>query len=111
MTDIKKKLGLRISRLRTDAHMTQENLAERTKLNINMINRIEKGDRAPSLESLEKIAQALGIDLAEILNFKGKRLKTLAEGQQGCLKIGKLLKNKRPDQIKKIYNIAKVVLR
>jgi len=110
MVDIKKKLGLRISRLRADAHMSQQNLAERTKLNINMINRIEKGDRAPSLKSLEKIAEALGIDPAEILNFKGKQLKTLSEGQQECLKIWKLLKNKKPDQIKKIYDIAKVVL-
>ena len=111
MADIKKKIGLRISQLRADAHMTQEKLAERTKLNINMISRIEKGDRAPSLHSLEKIAEALNVDPPEILNFKGKQLKTLTEGQQDCLKIWRLLKNKTPDQIKKIHNIAKVVLR
>ncbi len=111
MADIKKKLGLRISWLRSQAHMTQEKLAERTKLNINMINRIERGDRAPSLESLEKIAEALGIDLAQMLNFDGKRLKTSTEGEKERLRLCKLLKDKKSDQIKKIYKIAKVVLR
>jgi len=110
MVDIKKKLGLRIFRLRDKAHMTQAKLAERANLSINVMRRIEKGDRGPSLEALEKIAEALGIDTAEILNFKGKQLETLSEGQQERLKIWKLLKNKKPDQIKKIYDIAKVVL-
>ena len=40
MVDIKKKLGPRISRLRADAHMSQEKLAERTNLSINVIRRI-----------------------------------------------------------------------
>jgi transcriptional regulator with XRE-family HTH domain len=110
MTDIKKKLGVRISRLRADAHMSQEKLAERANLSINVIGRIEKGDRAPALKSLEKIAEALGIDPAEILNFKGKEFKALTEGPQECLELWNLLKNKKRDQIKKLSDIAKIIL-
>jgi transcriptional regulator with XRE-family HTH domain len=110
MAGIKKKLGVRISKLRLEAGMTQAKLAEKSNLSIDSISRIERGDRAPSLESLEKIAEALGIDPAELLNFKGKEFKALAEGPQECLELWNLLKNKKRDQIKKIYDIAKIVL-
>ena len=110
MADIKKKLGVRISQLRLEAGMTQAKLAEKSNLSIDSISRIERGDRAPSLESLEKIAEALGIDPAELLNFSGKELKALAEGPPECLELWNLLKNKKRDQIKKVYEIAKITL-
>jgi transcriptional regulator with XRE-family HTH domain len=110
MAGIKKKLGVRISQLRLGAGMTQAKLAEKSNLSIDSISRIERGDRAPSLESLEKIAEALGIDPGELLNFKGKEFKALAEGPPECLELWNLLKNKKRDQIKKIYDIAKIVL-
>ncbi len=110
MADIKKKLGVRISQLRMKAGMTQANLAEKAELSIDSISRIERGDRAPSLESLEKIAEGLGIEPAELLNFKGKGLKALAEGPPECLELWNLLRNKKRDQIKKIHDLAKIVL-
>ena len=110
MADIKKKLGVRISQLRLEAGMTQAKLAEKSNLSIDSISRIERGDRAPSLESLEKIAEALGIDPAELLNFSGKELVALAEGPPECLELWNLLKKKKRDQIKMIYDIAKIVL-
>ena len=110
MADIKKKLGVRISQLRMKAGMTQAKLAEKADLSIDSISRIERGNRALSLESLEKIAEALGIDAAELLNFKGKEFKALAEGPPECLELWNLLRNKRRDQIKKVYEITKILL-
>jgi len=110
MAGIKKKLGVRISQLRLEAGMTQAKLAEKSNLSIDSISRIERGDRAPSLESLEKIAEALGVDPADLLNFKGKELKALAEAPPECLELWNLLKNKKRDQIKKVYEIAKIIL-
>jgi transcriptional regulator with XRE-family HTH domain len=110
MADIKKKLGVRVSQLRLEAGMTQAKLAEKSNLSIDSISRIERGDRAPSLESLEKIAEALAIDPAQLLNFKGKEFKALAEGPPECLELWNLLKNKKRDQIKKLYEIAKITL-
>lgn len=110
MADIKKKLGLRISQLRADAHMIQEKLAERTKLNIDMINRIEKGDRAPSLHSLEKIAEALNVDPAELLNFNRRELKASPEGSPERLGLWNILRDKKRGDIKKILDVAKIML-
>ena len=108
MVDIRRKLGVRISQLRMKAGMTQAKLAEESDLSIDSISRIERGNRAPSLESLEKISKALEIDPAELLNFKGKELKPLAEVLPECLDLWNLLRNKKRDQIKQIYDIAKI---
>jgi hypothetical protein len=58
---------------------------------------------------LEKIAEALAIEPAELLNFKGKEFKVLSEGPPECLELWNLLRNKKRDQIKKVYDIAKIV--
>jgi len=110
MAGIKKRLGVRISQLRMKAGMTQAKLAEKSNLSIDSISRIERGDRAPSLESLESIAMALGVEPSKLLNFRGKELKALAEGPQECLELWNLLKDKKRDQIKKLYEIAKIIL-
>jgi transcriptional regulator with XRE-family HTH domain len=110
MAGIKKKLGVRISQLRLEAAMTQAKLAEKSNLSIDSISRIERGDRAPSLESLEKIAEALGIDPAELLNLRGKELKALSEGPPECLELWNLLKDRKRTEIKKVFDIARILL-
>jgi transcriptional regulator with XRE-family HTH domain len=110
MADIKKKLGVRISQLRMKAGMTQAKLAEGSDLSVDSISRIERGDRAPSLESLEKIAEALGNDPGELLNFKGKEFKALAEGPPECLELWNLLKDRKRTEIKKVFEIARILL-
>jgi hypothetical protein len=59
---------------------------------------------------LEKIASALGVEPMDILNFNGKEFKALTEGPPENLELWKLLRNKRRDQIGKIYDIAKILL-
>jgi len=59
---------------------------------------------------LEKIAEALDVDLAVLLKFKGRELKALAEGPPERPELWNPLKNKKRDQIKKIYDTAKIIL-
>lgn len=49
-----------VSRAREQAHLTQEQLAERSGLSRNTIIRIERGRTNPSMKTLERIAQAMG---------------------------------------------------
>ena len=79
MADIKKKFGVRLFQLRSKAGMTQEKLAEKASLSIDSIRRIEQGSRSPSFDSLERIADALGVDLVELFRFEGKEYKMLAD--------------------------------
>ncbi|MBU1054525.1 MAG: helix-turn-helix transcriptional regulator [Proteobacteria bacterium] len=110
MTNIKKKFGAHLSQLRNKAGMTQAKLAEKTNLSVDLISRIERGERAPSLETIEKLSNALKIRLSELLNFDGEEVTVLSESPFESLELWKLLKGKRPKQIKKITEIAKIIL-
>ena len=110
MTDIKKKFGVKLFQLRSEAGMTQAELAEKANLSTDSISRIERGDRAPSFESLERIAAALGADLVQILNFEGKEMQALAECSPEVLELWRLLKREKAKQIKKVYEIARILL-
>ena len=95
--------------MRSEAGLTQAELAEKANLSIDSISRIERGERAPSLESLANIASALGVEPTELLNFNGKEFKALTEGPPENLELWNLLRTKKRDQIRKIYEIAKIV--
>jgi transcriptional regulator with XRE-family HTH domain len=110
MTAIKKIFGVHLFQLRNKAGMTQAKLAEKTNLSVDQISRIERGERAPSLESIEKISNALKIRSSELFNFDDEETTLLSENPSESLELWKLLKSKRPKQVKKITEIAKIVL-
>ena len=110
MTTIKKKFGVHLFQLRNKVEMTQAKLAEKTNLSVDQISRIERGERAPSLESIEKISNALKIRSSELFNFDDEEIAALSENPSESLELWKLLKSKRPQQVKKITEIAKIVL-
>jgi transcriptional regulator with XRE-family HTH domain len=58
--------GRRLQRVRKRMGFTQEKLAEKTRLSTTFIGLIETGRRRPSLKSLQKIADALGINIKEL---------------------------------------------
>lgn len=49
-----------VSRAREQAHLTQDQLAERSGLSRNTIIRIERGNTNPSMRTLDRIARAMG---------------------------------------------------
>ena len=61
-----KELGIKIQELRKQKGMTQEDLAEKTGLSVRTIQRIESGEVDPRSYTLSQIAEALGVDLAEL---------------------------------------------
>lgn len=65
---INDKIGIKIRLLRTKAKFSQEKLAELADVNKNTVGLIERGEMSPSIETLEKIAQALNIELKELVD-------------------------------------------
>ena len=61
MENIRKGLGKRIRTLRKLKALTQEELGERAGLSYKFVGEIERGKVNPSLDSLVKIANALGV--------------------------------------------------
>ena len=68
---IVKEVGHRIRQLRlsrTGARMTQEDLSERAHISVSFLSMIERGERAPHIETLAQIAEALEVELAELFS-------------------------------------------
>jgi len=63
------KLGVKIRILRKAAGLTQEQLAEAADVSVNFIGYVERGQRAPSIKTLEWIAQALKVAPKDLFEF------------------------------------------
>jgi transcriptional regulator with XRE-family HTH domain len=61
------KLGARLRELRLAAGLTQAELARRTGIHRPNIARVEAGRHTPSLETLARIANAIGVSTTHVL--------------------------------------------
>ena len=62
-------IGKRIQEIRTQQGMTQEALAEHINISKSSISEWESCKRVPRMETLRKIADALGVDVWQIIGF------------------------------------------
>ena len=65
-SDVKQRFGKAIRRRRRELDLSQEELAERAELHRTYVSDIERGDRNPSLENIEKLAKALNIKVSDL---------------------------------------------
>jgi ribosome-binding protein aMBF1 (putative translation factor) len=65
-TDLKTFLGIAIKTRRTSLGFSQEELAHRAGLHRTYVSDLERGARNPSIESIEKLANALQISLSKL---------------------------------------------
>ena len=61
------RLGARLRKLRLEAGLTQAELARRTGIHRPNIARVEAGRHTPSLETLARIANAIGVSTTQVL--------------------------------------------
>lgn len=59
--NLNSKIGIKIKLLRTKLNYSQEKLAEISGLNKNSIGAVERGESRPTIDTLERIAIALGL--------------------------------------------------
>ena len=84
MSNIKKLLGNRIREIRRSKNLTQERLAEMGGIGTPNISYIETGKFAPSMDTLEKIAEVLDVKPFELYMFEP--LKPAKELRQELIK-------------------------
>jgi transcriptional regulator with XRE-family HTH domain len=63
------KFGHNLKQARKKAKLTQQQLADKSKMHVKYYARIERGGENPSYEALEKIIKALGIKSSEVIPF------------------------------------------
>lgn len=62
------KIGLKIKLLRNKLGLSQEKLAELSDINKNSLGAIERGTSSAGIDTLNRIAHALGIELKELVD-------------------------------------------
>jgi XRE family transcriptional regulator, regulator of sulfur utilization len=62
-----RRLGARIRQLRLEKTMTLQEAAAHAGVSVSMLSSVERGDKAPTVVVLDKIATGLGIRLADLL--------------------------------------------
>lgn len=65
---VSKQFGIAVKRLRLDSGLSQERLAELSKLHPTYIGMIERGTRNPTLDAAAKIAVALRMSLPSLIS-------------------------------------------
>ncbi|HEV7302443.1 MAG TPA: helix-turn-helix domain-containing protein [Tepidisphaeraceae bacterium] len=79
--DLATVFGKRLLALRDAAGLTQEQLAKASGFDYKHIGSLERGDKTPSFEAIERIAGALKVHYCEL--FLPADLSIVAKGEQG----------------------------
>lgn len=66
MSEIVKQVGRKMRELRRERRLSQAQLAEQADLAPHTVSRIERGEQAPSLDGLARIAKALHVEVADL---------------------------------------------
>lgn len=68
--DIKQKFWLKVKQIRKEQGISQEKLAEKSRLHRTYIWMIERGERNVTIENIEKVAKALGVSIQDLFSNK-----------------------------------------
>lgn len=79
---LKQTFGANVRQYRKAEGLTQDDLAEKADLSLDMIGRLERGVTAPSFETIERLAAVLNIPEAVLF---GHHLMTVPTGERGRL--------------------------
>lgn len=69
MANVTQRFGSKIKEFRKKRGISQQELAEKSKLDLTTINELESGNREPMLKTIWKIANALEIRMSQLLDF------------------------------------------
>jgi transcriptional regulator with XRE-family HTH domain len=67
VTAVTRRVGARVAQVRQDRGMSQEVLAAKAKVNRLTVTRLEAAAHPPNIETLDRIARALGVALADLV--------------------------------------------
>lgn len=106
MKATKELLGERIRELRKSRGFTQEQLAELVEVEQKHVSRLELGKSYPTIERLEKIADALKVPLRDFFDYIH-----LADGETQANSIDEMLKELDESTQKTAYKVIRGVIR
>lgn len=106
-----KDLGEKLRAIRREKNMTQQQLAKLADLSYKYVGEIERAEKNPSIGVLNRIANAVEIDLLELLEFKSSAEPTMQEKVRNDLiiKLNRQIKNLKPEELEKLSKIIRIL--
>ncbi len=108
-TDIKAPLGDRIRGLREKRGLTQGQLAIASGISKVFLGTVERGEKAATVESLEKIAAGLRVEPLELFRFRAKEADEAPADALGR-RIAALARGASSSQLSKIERLVRLFL-
>lgn len=68
--DVEKKFGAKLAYVRKSKKLSQIKLAEIVDMNFNYIGQIERGEANVTIKTMKVLANALGVELSTLFDFK-----------------------------------------
>ena len=101
-----KLFGMRLRTIRKAAGITQEEAAEKARLNPKYLGQIERGEKRPSFDAIISLARALQVIPSAFFQFdrEEKDSKILRK------KIDSMLQGCGMEKLQKVYRITKALL-
>lgn len=106
MKSTKQLLGARIKEIRRSEGLSQAVLAEKLGLATNFVSRIEVGATYPSLDTLEKMARTLEVELKDFFDYEH-----LQEKISMISSVENLLKDATEEKLRLVFKVTKAIMR
>lgn len=102
------KLGERIKKIRTNKNLTLRYVGESLNMDYSHLSKIERGDRTPSIDLLEKLAVLFDVPISYFFGEEQKVPKELEEVGVEWISFSEEMKNKNltPEEIKKAVELV-----
>lgn len=106
MKEISIDFGKQLRKLRHSKKMSQEELAFKAGISAAHLGQIERAEKNPTLETVGKLSDALGISLPELFSFEQSTVQT--EEDSTIVKINAQLKSMTTEERNDILRIIRI---
>lgn len=99
-------IGERIRKFRTQQCLSQEELAFASEIHPAYVGKVERGEKCPSIETLNKISKGLKISLCKLVDIESE---TDVEKNDAFYRIKSAMNDLTPEQMLKISQIVEQI--
>jgi len=108
---VRQQLGRKVLVLRQGAGWSQERLAEEAGISVNFVGQLERGERAPSIPTLEKLAGVFKVPLKYFFDFDDPPIKGAAEMCRELEQFCDYLRIRDLEEVRMLRRIAEILFR
>lgn len=109
VSDVRVRLGQRLRELREDAGLSQQSLAQAAgDMSRAYVASLELGEKAASIQTIERLAKALKVPLTALVDFRGPKPKALTPEERLAALVVSLARGASEEELEKFEKLARV---